>query len=76
MTEIIRERRLRWLGYVGRMGNERFPKRYCLHALRRDTGTGEGPEGHGQSWPEMILFRFGNTGGTRGSKIELTGRPK
>ena len=27
IAEIIRERRLHWLGHVGRMGNERLPQR-------------------------------------------------
>ena len=30
MDEIIRERRLRWLGHVGRMDNERLPKRMLI----------------------------------------------
>ena len=50
MTEIIRERRLRWLGYVGRMGNERLPDRMLF------TGSEEGHRNGGRprkSWAEL-----------------------
>ena len=52
------------------MGNERLPKRMLF------ARTKEGQrniESHGQSWPEMILFRFGIASGTRAPRIELSG---
>ena len=71
MADIIRERRLRWLDHVGRMGNERLPKRMLFARIE------EGQRNRGRprksSWPDMMLFRFGNTGGTRAARLELTG---
>ena len=60
------------LVHVGRMGNERLPKR-MLFARTEEGHRNRGKPSHGQSWPGMILFRFGNTGGTRAARIELTG---
>ena len=50
MTEISRERRLRWLGHVGRMGNDRLPKRMLF------ARTEEGHRIRGtprKSWAEL-----------------------
>ena len=50
MAEIIRERRLRRLGHVGRMGNERLPKRMLFARTeegQRNTGR------HRMSWTEL-----------------------
>ena len=50
MAEIIKERGLRWLGHVGRMGNERLPKRMLF------ARTKEGQRNRGRpkkSWAEL-----------------------
>ena len=56
MAEIIRECRLRWLGHVGRMGNERLPKG-MLYAR-----TEEGQRNRGRprkSWAELTCSDLG-----------------